>query len=72
MGTSVSQWRGVLTVVLTKDDREYVRLKKKMKLTRELIAFDDDDLEGINQLHDDALVVTAWINGLELIFIYLF
>ena len=72
MGTSVSQRKGVLTVVLTKDDKEDVRLKKKMKLTRELIAFDDDDLEGINQLHDDALVVTAWINGLELIFIYLF
>ena len=59
MGTSVSQRKGVLTVVLTKDDKEDVRLKKKMKLTRELIAFDDDDLEGINQLHDDALVVTA-------------
>ena len=59
MGTSVSQRKGVLTVVLTKDDREDVRLKKKMKLTWELIAFDDDDLEGINQLHDDALVVTA-------------
>ena len=44
---------------MTKDDREDVRLKKKMKLTRELIAFDDDDLEGINQLHDDAFVVTA-------------
>ncbi|XP_030942110.1 uncharacterized protein LOC115967190 [Quercus lobata] len=34
-----------------------------MKFTREPIAFNDDDLEGIIQLHDDALVVTTKING---------
>ena len=37
--------------------------KKKLKYTREPIAFNDDDLEGTIQPHDDALVVTAWING---------
>nr|XP_023890742.1 uncharacterized protein LOC112002828 [Quercus suber] len=37
--------------------------EKKLKLTREPIAFNDDDLEGTIQLHDDALVVTARING---------
>ena len=36
---------------------------KKMKFAREPISFDDDDLEGTIQPHDDALVVTAWING---------
>ena len=34
-----------------------------MKYTREPIAFNDDDLEGTIQPHDDALVVTARING---------
>ena len=39
--------------------------KKKLKYTREPIAFNDDDLEGTIQPHDDALVVTAWINSKE-------
>ena len=34
-----------------------------MKYTREPIAFNNDDLEGIIQPHDYALVVTARING---------
>jgi len=37
--------------------------QKKLKYTREPIAFDDNDLEGTTQPHDDALVVTAKING---------
>ena len=37
--------------------------EKKLKYTRETIAFNDDDLEGTTQPHDDALVVTARING---------
>ena len=37
--------------------------EKKMKFAREPLAFDDDDLEGIIQPHDDALVVTARISG---------
>ena len=36
---------------------------KKMKFTREPVSFDDGDLEGTIQPHDDALVVTAQING---------
>ncbi|XP_065622175.1 uncharacterized protein LOC136064408 [Quercus suber] len=39
------------------------RSRKKIKLTREPIAFDDSDLEGTVQPHDDALIVTARING---------
>ena len=35
-----------------------------MKYTQEPITFNDDDLEGMIQLHDDAFVVTSWINGL--------
>ncbi|XP_030945724.1 uncharacterized protein LOC115970201 [Quercus lobata] len=37
--------------------------EKKLKLTREPITFNDDNLEGMIQPHDDALVVTALING---------
>ena len=33
--------------------------EKKLKYTREPIAFNDDDLEGTIQSHDDALVITA-------------
>ena len=36
--------------------------EKKLKFTRVPIAFNDDDLEGTIQPHDDALVVTARIN----------
>ena len=34
-----------------------------MKVAREPITFNDDDLTGTIQLHDDALVVMAQING---------
>ena len=34
-----------------------------MRIGREPIAFDDEDLEGMIQLHSDALVVIAQING---------
>ena len=37
--------------------------EKKLKYTRKPIAFNDDDLEGIIQPHDDALVITARMNG---------
>ena len=37
--------------------------EKWMKLARELIAFDDDDLEGTIQPNDDALVVITRISG---------
>ena len=34
-----------------------------MRIGQEPIAFDDEDLEGMIQLHSDALVVIAQING---------
>ena len=34
-----------------------------MKFAREPLAFDDDDLEGTIQLHDDVLVVTTRKSG---------
>ena len=37
--------------------------EKKMKISRGPITFDEEDLEGTIQLHDDVLVVTAQISG---------
>ncbi|XP_075659163.1 uncharacterized protein LOC142629054 [Castanea sativa] len=62
-GTLVTRKKGVLTVVPVESGRDEQPTEKKMKYTREPIAFDDDDLEGTTQLHDDALVVIAQING---------
>ena len=63
MGTIMSQRKGVLSVVSVENAREDARPRKKVKCPREPIAFGDDDLEGTTQLHDNALMVTIWING---------
>ncbi|XP_075670445.1 uncharacterized protein LOC142640257 [Castanea sativa] len=63
MGTSVTRRKGVLTVVPAKSHREEQPPGKRMKYAWEPIAFNDEDLEGTTQPHDDALVVTAQING---------
>ena len=55
--------RGVLAVVSVEGCLDERPSKKKLKYTRELFAFNDDDLEGIIQPHDHTLVVTTGING---------
>ena len=55
--------KGVLTIVPVEDNPDLQLPGKKMKFAREPISFDDDNLEGTIQPHDDALVVTARING---------
>ena len=62
-GTLVFKKTGVLIVVPAKGCPGEQPSEKKLKLTQEPIAFNDDDLEGTIQPHDDALVVTARING---------
>ncbi|XP_050280914.1 uncharacterized protein LOC126721881 [Quercus robur] len=63
-GKPISERRkGVLTIVPVEDNPDLQLPGKKMKFAREPISFDDDDLEGMIQPHDDALVVTARING---------
>jgi len=52
----------VLAVVSAESSVGEQPSEKKLKYTREPIAFNDDDLEGTIQPHDDALVVTARIN----------
>ena len=59
MGTLVARRKGILTVVPVEDGRDAQPSKKRLKYTHESIAFNNDDLEGTNQPHDDALVVTA-------------
>ena len=58
--------KGVLTVVSVEGNPGQESPSKKMKFAREPISFDDDDLEGMIQRHDDALVVMAWISGFVL------
>ena len=61
-GTVVTR-RGVLTIVPVGNCPGDQPLEKKIKIGRKPIAFDNDNLEGTIQLHDDALVVIAQING---------
>ena len=62
-GIHVSKRRGVLAIVPAESHAGEQPSEKKLKYTQEPIAFNDDDLEGTIQPHDDALVVTARING---------
>ncbi|XP_050248859.1 uncharacterized protein LOC126696117 [Quercus robur] len=62
-GTAMAGRRGVLIVVPVENSSGKQPPEKKLKLVREPITFNDDDLEGTIQPHDDALVVIAWIKG---------
>ena len=53
----------VSVVASTRDFSEDQPLTKRMKGQLEPIAFDDEDLEGTIQPHDDALVIAARISG---------
>ena len=61
-GTNAVESR-VLAVASTRDCSENQQSVKKMKSQSEPIAFDDEDLEGTIQPHDDALMITARISG---------
>ena len=62
-GTLVTRKRRALAVVPVEGCQDEQPSKKDLKFTWEPIAFNDDNLEGTIQSHDDALVVTARING---------
>jgi len=55
--------KGVLTIKPVENYSDEQPQENKMKFTWEPLTFDYDDLEGTIQPHDDALVVTAQING---------
>ena len=61
-GTLVTKGRGILAVVLVGSCPNNQPSEKKLKIIQEPIAFNDDDLDGTIQPHDNALVVTARIN----------
>ena len=62
-GLIAGRRKGVLTVVPVEGHSDVQLSDKKIKFAQEPIAFDDDDLEGTIQPHDNALVVTARISG---------
>ena len=55
--------KGVLTVAPKENFSEKQPPKKRIKVDRLPISFDEEDLEGTIQPHDDALVVTTRISG---------
>ena len=59
-GMNTTEMR-VFTVASTRDFSKDQPPTKRMKSQLKPIAFDDKDLEGTIQPHDDALVITAWI-----------
>ena len=62
-GTQIFGKREVLAMASTESYAGEQPPEKKLKYTREPIAFNDDNLEGTFQPHDDVLVVAARING---------
>ena len=53
----------MLTVVPVKGHSGMQSSEKRLKLARDPITFNDDDLEGTIQPRDNALVVTTQISG---------
>ncbi|XP_065633408.1 uncharacterized protein LOC136069133 [Quercus suber] len=60
---TVVRRKGVLTVIQMEGISSIQLFGKKINLVREPIAFDDNDLEGKIQPHDNALVVMTQISG---------
>ena len=56
---SAATVRSVLTVACAEGQSP----KKRMKVGRLIISFDEEDLEGTIQPHDNALVVTARVSS---------
>nr|POE73409.1 hypothetical protein CFP56_08714 [Quercus suber] len=55
--------RGILSVATLFGAEVIDRLEKRLKVNRDQITFDEEDLEGMSQPHDDDLVVTSRIGG---------
>ncbi|XP_023927698.1 uncharacterized protein LOC112039087 [Quercus suber] len=62
-GISTTKGKEVLTVISVEGNTGVPPPAKKIKPTREPIAFGDSDLEGTIQPHDDALIVTVRVGG---------
>ena len=55
--------KGILSITPQQEQEAVDHPRKKLKLSREKITFDDDDLEETTQPHNDALVITFRIGG---------
>ena len=62
ISVNASRRRGILSIT-PQQEPEVVDRQGKPRLTKEQIDFDDDDLVGTSQPHDDALIVTLRIRG---------
>ena len=60
-GTTIARRKGVLAVVLAEDCSGKQPAEKKLKFTQEPIAFNNDDLEGTIQPHDDTARINDFI-----------
>ena len=58
---SANHRREILSITPQQEMDEVDHLGKKLKPSKEKIAFDDDDIEGTTQPHGDVLVVTLKI-----------
>lgn len=59
----MSNQKGMLSAVSPPEVKFMDRPEKRLKKTSILIMFDEEDLNGTSQPHDDALVVTSRIGG---------
>ena len=63
IGVNVNHRKGILSVATLYEVEVVDRPEKRLKVNRDSITFDEVDLEGTSQLHNDALVVTSRIGG---------
>ena len=62
-GVSMSHWKGMLNVVTPLKVDTISRPEKRPRKTSVPIMFNEEDLKGTSQPHDDTLVVTSRIGG---------
>ena len=63
IGVSMSRWKGILNVATSFEAEVVNRPEKTLRVSRDPITFNEANLEGTSQLHDDVLVVTSRIRG---------
>ena len=63
IGVSASHRKGILSITSQQGPKTADQLEKRLRLTREPIAFGDDDLKGTSQPHDDTFIMAMRIGG---------
>ena len=63
---NISSYSGVMSVASNLDVEDKAQVSKRAKMVVvPTLGFSEEDKEGTFQLHDDALVVTLWIDGYD-------